>query len=137
MVMGAPLTYKPEFCQRVIELGREGKSLVQIASALDCHKTTLLEWEKRFEDFSHAMARARMESQVWWENMGQSGLTADKFRDPLWAKQVSCRFPHDYREQSQTNLQHLDKNGQPADPPSLTDAAIIERFIQQKIKDQK
>jgi hypothetical protein len=101
---GRPSDYREEFCDQVIELGKQGKSVVQIASALDCHKDSLYEWEKVYPDFSDALSRARQESQVWFENMGQSGLVMPGFNASLWNKQVSCRFPNDYREKQDLNL---------------------------------
>jgi len=110
---GRPSDYKPEYCERVISLGKLGKSVTQIASALDHHKDTLYEWEKVHPDFSDAMTRARQESQTWFEDIGQTGLTADKFQASLWAKQVSCRFPNDYREKQDLNLGG--QNGNPVE----------------------
>lgn len=36
------------------------------------------------------------------------------------------------KTESKTDLQHLDKDGKPTDPPSLSDQQIIERYLQQK-----
>lgn len=120
--MGRPTVYIPEHCDTVIELGKAGKSVTQMACALDVHKDTLYEWAKIHEDFSDALTRARQWAQNWWEDQGQMGLTADKFQPSLWAKQVSCRFPDDYRDKTQVDQQFLDKNGKP------TDVAV--RFIE-------
>ena len=46
MPAGRPTDYRPELCEAVIELGKQGKSLVQMAAALDITKQTLLVWEK-------------------------------------------------------------------------------------------
>lgn len=96
--VGAPTKYRPEYCARVIELGKQGKSYTQIASALDVAKMTIYTWMAENKEFMDAMTRAREEAQVWFENVGQEGLFADKFQASLWAKQVSCRFPDDYRD---------------------------------------
>lgn len=101
---GRPTDYLPEYCDEVITLGKLGKSVTQIASTLDVHKDTVYEWAKVHPNFSDALSRARQESQTWWEDQGQAGLTADRFQPSLWAKQVSCRFPDDYREKQDLNL---------------------------------
>lgn len=116
--VGRPSAYKPEFCQEVINLGKAGKSITQIACALGVHKDTVYEWEKTIPEFSDALTRARQESQAWWEDQGQIGLTADKFQASLWAKQVSCRFPDDYREKQDLNL------GGQKDNPVKTDITV-------------
>lgn len=116
--MGAPTKYNPMFCEEVIELGRAGKSITQIACALDVAKKTVYNWMDEHEEFLHAMTRARELSQGWWEDKGQIGLEADKFNATLWSKQVSCRFPDDYRETTRQESQQLDKDGNPTDPPT-------------------
>lgn len=104
---GRPTDYKPEYCEKVIELGKQGKSIVQIASMLDQAKQTLYDWEKVHPAFLDSLTRARQESQVWWENMGQAGLVTKEFQPSLWAKQVSCRFPDDYRDKQ--TIEHAGK----------------------------
>lgn len=110
-VFGRPTDYKPEYCQRVIELGREGKSKVQIAADLDVAKQTIDNWAVAHPDFLDSLTRARDLAQAWWENTGQTGMTAQTFHASLWAKQVSCRFPDDYREVTRQEL--TGKNGEP------------------------
>ncbi len=102
--VGRPTGYREEYCEAVIDLGRAGKSITQIACALDINKSQLYDWEKMFPEFGNALARARQEAQCWWEDKGQTGLDADKFQASLWAKQVSCRFPDDYRDKTEKHI---------------------------------
>lgn len=95
---GRPSKYDPAYCERVIELGKEGKSLVQIAVALDMPKSTLQSWADQHIEFSAALTRAKQCEQAWWENKGQEGLTADKFNSAVWSKSMSARFREDYTE---------------------------------------
>lgn len=104
MPAGQPTKYTSEYCVRVIALGREGKSIVQMASALDVHKDTLYEWAKVHTEFSDALTRAKQESQVWWEDVGQHALFAEKFQAGLWAKQMASRFPSDYTDRSKSEI---------------------------------
>lgn len=116
--IGRPTDYRPEYCQKVIELGKEGKSYTQIASALDISKQCLYEWIAKHKDFGDAMTRARQESQTWWENIGQVALFADKFQPTVYNKAMQCRFPEDYRDNLTLNNQQLDKNGNKTDQAS-------------------
>lgn len=102
--MGRPSEYDPAFCQRVVELAREGMSLTEIASELDVARSSLYEWEKVHPDFSDALARARQECQAWWERKGRSGLDAPGFNASLWGKNVSCRFPRDWTEKTKAEI---------------------------------
>lgn len=98
MPAGRPSVYKPEFCDIIIELGKQGKSNVQMACALDISKDTLYEWAKSNPVFSDSLARARGFAQDWWETVGQNSLHTKEFQPSLWAKVVGCRFRDDYQE---------------------------------------
>ena len=95
---GRTSKYDPAFCEAVVELGRQGKSQVQIACALDVDPKTLRDWRDAHEEFSLALTRAKAEEQNWWENAGQAGLSADKFNSAVWAKSMSSRFRDEYTE---------------------------------------
>jgi hypothetical protein len=98
MPAGRPSTYKPEYCEKVIELGRDGKSPTQIAVAIGVSRSTMLSWADQHLEFSAALTRAKECEQAWWEDTGQTGLRADKFNSAVWAKSMSARFRDDYTE---------------------------------------
>lgn len=102
--MARPSVYKPEFCELVIKLGREGKSVVQMACAIDVVRSTMYEWCKGHPEFSDALTRAKQLSQDWWETQAQCGLTADKFNAQLWSRSMAARFPEDYQEKKGVEL---------------------------------
>ena len=99
---GRPTDYRPEYCERVIEMGREGFSVAQMASQLDTSKQTLLRWVDANPDFRDAMEIARSHSQAWWEAMGQANLVMPKdsgtFQGSVWSRSMAARFPDDWRE---------------------------------------
>jgi len=101
---GRPTDYRPEYCDTVIELGKLGKSVVQMACALDVAKSTLYLWAETIPEFSDAFTRARQWAQDWWETQGQCGLTADKFNASLWSRSMAARFPEDYQERKGVEL---------------------------------
>ena len=102
--MGRPTKYKPEYCERVIDLGREGKSIAQMAAAFDVDKASIFRWIEEYEDFRTAFARAKALSQTWWEDKAQQNLTDRNFNAQLWLKSVASRFREDYTERQQTEL---------------------------------
>lgn len=101
---GRPTLYDSAYCDRVIELGREGKSLVQIAVSLGVVRQTIRNWADEHPEFLAALTRAREESQAWWEDQGQAGLAAQGFNASLWGKNVSCRFPDDWTDKSKQEV---------------------------------
>lgn len=101
MPAGRPTLYRPEYCERVIELGREGKSPAQIASDLDVARPTLLAWSDQHPEFLTALTRAKVHEQAWWEDKGQAALTSDRFNSAVWSKSMSARFREDYTERKE------------------------------------
>lgn len=100
---GRPSEYDPAFCKTVVQLGKAGKSRAEIASALDCSRQTLANWEAAHPDFMDALRRAKDEELAWWEGKARTGLTQGSgFNASLWAKSMSGRFPSEpYRERVQ------------------------------------
>jgi len=98
---GRPSLYKPEYCQAVLELGKQGKSLTQMAANLDVDKETVRNWTKDYPEFFAAFTRAMTFSQAWWEDRGQSGLDSRDFNAPLWHKNVASRFREDYADRKE------------------------------------
>lgn len=113
MNVGRPSQYEPEYCERVIELGRQGKSPAQIASELGVVRQTLYNWAGQHPEFLAALTRAKIEEQRWWEDIGQSALFADKFQAQVWAKSMQARFRDDYTERQKidanVNVQKIER----------------------------
>lgn len=101
---GRPTKYKPEFCERVIELGKEGKSRHQMAAALDVAMSTMQDWETAWPEFRAATTRAGNLAQAWWEDQGQLGLWSRDFNAAAHKHQIGCRFPETYRESKKVEV---------------------------------
>ncbi len=98
MPAGRPSEYLPENCEVVIDLGKAGKSLAQIASHFDVSKATIINWSEVHPEFSTALSRARAHSQTWWENRAQTDGLTREFNGMVWSKSVQARFREDYTE---------------------------------------
>ena len=101
---GRPTKYRPEYCDVIIELGKEGKSIAQMASHFDVDKASIFDWAAANADFSTALARAKAHSQTWWENAAQKNMDNRNFNAQLWLKSVASRFRDDYTERQQTEI---------------------------------
>jgi hypothetical protein len=99
--VGRPSLYKLEYCDKVIELGKEGCSPAEIASHFDVDRETLANWGEAHPEFLAALTRAKVHEQAWWEKAGKSGMIADKFNAQVWSKSVSARFRNDYTERKE------------------------------------
>ena len=63
--MGRPPKYRQEFVTKILEdPSCKGKDLTQIARALGVTTVTLYDWEKKYEDFSYSLQRAREAKQA-------------------------------------------------------------------------
>ena len=111
MSAGRPSSYKKEFCDLVIGLGQEGKSLAQIAATIGCARQTLYNWADTHEEFLDALTRARDLSLSWWEDQGQKGIWSREFNANAFKLQVMNRFPDDYRDKQ--SIEHTGADGGP------------------------
>jgi hypothetical protein len=126
MPAGRPSSYKPEYCEQVVELGREGKSKAQIAAVLDVDRETIDNWAAKQPDFSRSVTRARELSLAWWEEQGQKGIWSREFNANAYSLQVRNRFPNDWRERQELT----GKDGSPLIPVSLTESEIDKRLAE-------
>ena len=100
--VGRPSTYDPAYCEKVVELGKLGKSIEQICYVLNTPVRTLYEWRDRHEEFSQALDDAKAFEQAWWEEQAHLYMLehkdAPKLNASLWSRSMAARFPKKYRE---------------------------------------
>ena len=106
--VGRPSKYKPEYCEKIIEIAKTGAGMVDWALACDVDRTTLYDWAASHEDFSTALTRAKLIEQQWWENAGRTGMFMDKFNAVVWRTSMQARFRDDYTERKVTEVTGAD-----------------------------
>ena len=102
--VGRPTKYKPEYCERVIELGKEGYSYAEIAADLEVDKASLYDWAASHEEFSTALRAAKTFEQAWFEREARSNMKNRDFNANLWYRSAASRFREDYTERKETQL---------------------------------
>ncbi len=120
--------YDPKFCDRVVALGKKGKSRVAICADLGFTRRTVYLWIERFPEFKEAMDLAKTYEHKWWEDRGQENLSETKFQGGVWSKNMSARFKEDWSDRQEIT----GANGGPLkaetkttiDPESLTDEQL-------------
>lgn len=86
-------------------MGREGKSLSQMAAALDCARSSLADWTSMFPEFAASLARAREFAQAFWEDRQSSEfLFAQGLNESIFKQMMASRFREDYRESRSVEL---------------------------------
>ena len=84
--------YNPAMCKKVIELMSEGASLCEVSAKLGICKDEIHEWEENIPEFSDAIKKGKLLSQVWWEKQGRLNLTNKNFNYTLWYANMKNRF---------------------------------------------
>lgn len=98
--VGRPTKYKPEFCDRVIELGSQGMGKCEIAAELDCAFHTFEAWQEEHPEFLQAVKAALRKSQAWWEARGREATFGahDGFNATSYIFNMKNRFKEDWRD---------------------------------------
>ena len=101
---GRPTDYRPEYCEKVIELGKMGASIIEMACEIGVDRKTLEKiWPAAHEEFFRSFTLARQYSQVWWERKGRENLITPAgmtFQASVWSRSMAARFPEDWREKT-------------------------------------
>ena len=123
--MGRPTLYDPSYCETVIELGKQGMSVVEMACEIGVSRATLeANWPKEHPEFLEAFTRAREESQAWWEKAGRVGMTGKTIDPSIWSRSMAARFPRDWREVKGT--EHSGPGGSPIETTQRIERVIID-----------
>ena len=123
---GRPTDYREEYCNSVIEFGKQGFSRVQMAAEFEVAKATIQNWEKEHPEFLAAMTRAMTLSQAWWEKKGQECLVMPagvSFQASAWSRSMAARFPDDWREKTAT--EHSGPDGGPIKAETVTKVTFV------------
>ena len=105
----------------IIDLGMGGASRAKIALVLGINYDTLVEWEKKYPDFSDALKMAKLGAQVWFEEVMQAAVLGELEKVPaaLIIFAFKTRFGHDYRD-----VRHTEISGKDGDPLEVQAIAI-------------
>lgn len=103
--VGRPTLYKPEYCDVVVDLGKQGYSLIQMCAHFDITRQTIDNWSENNPEFLEALSRAKVHCQHWWESMAQTGmlLGSGGFNAAVWKKSMEARFRDDYTERKEVH----------------------------------
>ena len=110
--VGRPSLYDPAYCEQVIELGKLGKSVEQIASRLGFSLRVMYQWRDAHNDFMHALEEAKQHELAWWEDQADAYMVETKdgprLNATLWSRSMAARFPKKYRESVKQEISGVD-----------------------------
>lgn len=108
MKVGRPTKYTPEMCNLVIEGGKLGYSVAELASECDVSIQTLYEWSGVHPDFSESFTRAQHEAEAFWARRIREGLSKapSEFQGPANMKYMAQRF-----QERWSDKRHIEHSG--------------------------
>lgn len=106
MPAGRPTKYKPEFCDIVIECGREGMGKAEMAAELGIAYSNFDIWQHEHPEFQDAVKEAVRQSQAWWEKKGRIATFGEVpgFNATSYIFQMKNRFKEDWREKQDVDV---------------------------------
>lgn len=84
--------YDNSYCEKVIEMGKQGYSKYEMALELGIYVQRLRDWQRDRPDFAFAMSVAVAFSRGYWERAGRLGLPSRSFNQNLWLMNMRNRF---------------------------------------------
>ncbi len=90
--------FKPEMCDRMIELGRQGASQKMIWSDLGISKSAADTFKKNHPEFADALDMALVHSQAHWERELLANIENKGYNSRLAEIALRGQFQADYRE---------------------------------------
>ena len=80
---GRPSLYRPEYCERIIEVMKTGLSVAGFAGTIGVSREAIAEWANRYPEFLHALHVAKAGCALHWERLAlRTGQTSDRTGNP-------------------------------------------------------
>lgn len=114
-------------CKEVVELGKQGKTFVQIASSFGISKRSFYNWINLHPEFAEATELSRTHAQSHWEEVSRKGAEGENERinSNLTMFRMRNQFKEDY-----TETKHIQTTNMTL---TLSDADLLKR-IEAKLK---
>lgn len=110
MAPGRPTDYRPEMCDDLLDMGRQGYSKHEMAAELGIAWSTFHNWMNRHPEFLDAVKDATAAAQAWWERQGrEKTFEKDGMNPTSYIFQMKNRFPSDWRDKRESD--HTSSDG--------------------------
>lgn len=98
--VGRPSEYREEYCDTVLECGKQGYSLLEMAFTVCRSYNTFLAWQDQYPEFMTSVKQAQRLSQAWWERKGREATFGEieGFNATSYIFQMKNRFRADWRD---------------------------------------
>ena len=96
--------FKPEMCDRMIEMGKQGASQKMIWSELGISKNNADSLKKSNPEFAEALDMALVHAQAYWERELLANIENKGYNSRLAEIALRGQFQSDYRETRDTKV---------------------------------
>ena len=86
-------TFKPEMCETLIEMGKQGASQKMMWSELGISKDVAENWKKKHPEFAEALGVALVHSQAFWEREMLANVGNKAFNSRIAEIALRGQFP--------------------------------------------
>jgi hypothetical protein len=90
--------FKPEMCDRMIELGQQGASQKMIWAEMGITKDVAKTWQKKYPEFADALDMALVHAQAYWEREMLANVNNRAYNSRLAEIALRGQFPQDYKD---------------------------------------
>ncbi len=98
-------TFKPEMCETLVEMGKQGASQKMMWSELGISKDVAENWKKKYPEFADALGVALVHSQAYWERELLANVGNKAFNSRIAEIALRGQFPTDYKETRDQKLE--------------------------------
>jgi transposase len=129
---GRPTKYKPEFVQAIVQNGRKGMTVAEMADEFDVSIQSLYEWSGVYPEFSEAFSRAQEAAEACWARKIRDGLekAPSEFQGAANLKYMAQRFKG-WSEKAHVDTREVDPADE-AETPDLRGEARKAAFLLSK-----
>ncbi len=127
---GRPTHYKPEYCEALIEMMKEGASKAEVCLNFDCSFQTFLDWQAANPEFLEAVNRGLNLSKGKWEQIGREAAfgNCEGFNATSWIFNMKNRFKNeDLFKEKWSDRQEIDHSGK-IGLTDLTDSELAKKL---------
>ena len=93
--MGRPSSYKPEYCELLLDLYRQGGSVCDFCAEVGIGRQTYYDWEKANPEFAYTIKIGKELSEKWWTDQLKKYLVMEggaRFNTIGWLFTMKNRF---------------------------------------------
>jgi len=81
---GRPTKYRPEYCERLVELMAAGNSVNAAAMEMGFDNASMYDWAGKYPEFSIAMSRGKQALATWYEKEAKNNLANGRYNANLF-----------------------------------------------------